>query len=201
VGARHAVPIAASAVVGAQHAVPLPGNPPSADLAREFSSSEYSKSIAAIVAGEPPAIDLAAERRLQQLLIAMAQQNLVESAHDLSDGGLAVSTAESCFAASSVGAPRDVPALSAKIDLDATSPAEYALFHERGARAIVSVQSTLLARVLETARQYNVAAQSIGQVIRGDEFRIQHKGRAVIDSPLELLRDAWANSLERTLVG
>jgi phosphoribosylformylglycinamidine synthase II len=203
VGARHAVSvlIAASSVVGAQHAVPQPGNPPSADLAREFSSSEYSKSIAAIVAGEPPAIDLAAERRLQQLLIAMAQQNLVESAHDLSDGGLAVSTAESCFAASSVGAPRDVPALSAKIDLDAASPAEYALFHERGARAIVSVQSTLLARVLETARQYNVAAQSIGQVIRGDEFRIQHKGRAVIDSPLELLRDAWANSLERTLVG
>jgi len=203
VGARHAVPvlIAASAVVGAQHAVPQPGHPPSADLAREFSSSEYSKSIAAIVAGEPPAIDLAAERRLQQLLIAMAQQNLVESAHDLSDGGLAVSAAESCFAASSVGAPRDVPALSAKIDLDATTPAEYALFHERGARAIVSVKSTLLARVLETARQYNVAAQSIGQVIRGDEFRIQYEGRAVIDSPLELLRDAWANSLERTLVG
>jgi phosphoribosylformylglycinamidine synthase subunit PurL len=169
--------------------------------AREFSSSEYSKSIAAIVAGEPPAIDLAAEKHLQQLLIALAQQNLVESAHDLSDGGLAVTAAESCFAASSVGAPRAVPALSAQIDLDATTPAEYALFHERGARAIVSVKSTLLARVLETARQYNVAAQSIGQVIRGDEFRIQYNGRAVIDRPLELLRDAWANSLERTLVG
>jgi len=169
--------------------------------AREFSSSEYSKAIASMVAGEPPAIDLAAEKRLQQLLIALAQQNLVESAHDLSDGGLAVTAAESCFAASSVGAPRAVPALSAQIDLDATTPAEYALFHERGARAIVSVKSTLLARLLETARQYNVAAQSIGQVIRGDEFRIQYNGRAVIDSPLELLRDAWANSLERKLVG
>jgi phosphoribosylformylglycinamidine synthase len=180
--------------VGARHAVPA-----LADLAREFSSSEYSKAIATIVAGEPPAIDLAAERRLQQLLIALAQQNLVESAHDLSDGGLAVAAAESCFAASSVGARQ--AALSAQIDVDATTPAEHALFHERGARAIVSVKPTSLARVLATARQYNVAAQSIGQVIRGDGFRIQYKGRAVIDSPLESLRDAWANSLERTLVG
>src|SRR5450631_2202265 len=43
-----------------------------ADLAREFSSSEYSKTIAGIVAGQPPAIDLAAEKRLQQCLLALA---------------------------------------------------------------------------------------------------------------------------------
>src|SRR5262249_32284201 len=60
------------------------------DVAREFSSSEYSKAIASIVAGEPPAIDLAAEKRLQQLLGTLAKGSLVESAHDLSDGGLAV---------------------------------------------------------------------------------------------------------------
>jgi hypothetical protein len=45
-----------------------------------------------------------------------------------------------------------------------------------------------------------VAAQEIGQVTRNDAFRIQHKGRAVIESPVESLRDAWANSLERALV-
>jgi len=44
-----------------------------------------------------------------------------------------------------------------------------------------------------------VAAREIGKVIRGDAFRIEHKGRAVIESSVETLRDAWAHSLERTL--
>jgi hypothetical protein len=42
-----------------------------------------------------------------------------------------------------------------------------------------------------------VAAREIGQVIRDGSFRIEYKGRAVIDSPIEILRDAWAHSLER----
>src|SRR5256714_11247210 len=78
----------ANSLVGAQHAGPHSGKPSSAELVREFSSSEYSKCVAAIVTGEPPSIDLAAEKRLQQLLIALAAQSFVESAHDLSDGGL-----------------------------------------------------------------------------------------------------------------
>jgi len=44
-----------------------------------------------------------------------------------------------------------------------------------------------------------VAAREIGHVIRGGAFRIQYKGRAVIESSVEALRDAWAHSLERTL--
>jgi phosphoribosylformylglycinamidine (FGAM) synthase-like enzyme len=78
-------------------------------------------------------------------------------------------------------------------------PAEHALFNERGARAVVSVKSSLLARVLESARQYGVTAQQIGQVTRDKAFRIQYKRSAAIDSPLESLRDVWAHSLERAL--
>jgi phosphoribosylformylglycinamidine synthase subunit PurL len=166
---------------------------------REFSSSEYSKSIAAIVAGAPPAIDLAAEKRLQQLLVTLAAESLVQSAHDLSDGGLAVTAAESCFAARVGAGLQPGQPLSAQINLDGTAPAEHAIFNESGARAIVSVQPARLARVLDSARQYNVTAQSIGQVTRSDGFRIQYQGRAVIDSPLEILRDAWASSLEHIL--
>src|SRR5262249_31654517 len=62
----------------------------SGPLARESSSSEYSKTIAAIVAGEPPAIDLAGERRLIDSLIAISSQGIAASAHDISDGGLVV---------------------------------------------------------------------------------------------------------------
>jgi phosphoribosylformylglycinamidine synthase len=184
--------VAAQPTAAARHAASVP------DLEREFSSSEYSKTIAGIVAGEPPAIDLAAEKRLQECLVALANGGAVRSAHDVSDGGIAVTLAESCFA-SFVGAQHAAPLLGANVKLEETSPAEYALFGESGARALVSVAATSLARVLETARQYEVAAYQIGQVIRGDAFRIEYKGRAVIESSVSKLHDTWAHSLERAL--
>jgi len=183
-----------------------------ADAAREFSSSEYSKTIGGIVAGEPPAIDLAAEKRLIDCLIALAAESAVQSAHDISDGGLAVTLAESCFASmnnqpSSCHSERSLrseesafSAFGTNVSLnDAAAPTESVLFGERGARVVLSVTPSRLAAVLDTARQYNVAAHQIGQVTRDGSFRIEHKGRAVIDSSVETLRDAWAHSLERTL--
>src|SRR5256884_3326191 len=80
-----------SSAVGAQHAAPLLGTQ------REFPSSEYSKTIAGITAGEPPAIDLIAEKRLIDCLLALAAEGALQSAHDISDGGLAVTLAESWF--------------------------------------------------------------------------------------------------------
>ena len=169
-----------------------------ATLAQEFSSSEYSKTIAGIVAGEPPTVVLAAEKRLQECLVALAASGAVRSAHDVSDGGIAVALAESCFA-SRVGAQHAALQLGARVNLEETSPAEYVLFGERGARAVVSAAPTSLARVLEIARQCGVAAHQIGQVIRGDAFRIEYKGSAVIESSVAKLYDTWTHSLERAL--
>jgi phosphoribosylformylglycinamidine synthase len=171
----------------------------SSNLAQEFSSSEYSKSIAHIVSGEPPAIDLAAEKRLIDCLVALAIEGTVQSAHDISDGGIAVTLAESCFAStpSVVGAQHAAPQLGAIINLDDSSaPAEHALFNERGARCVVSVSPTNLAAVLSTARHYSVSVREIGKVHLAPAFRIEYKGSAVIDSPLDSLCDVWANSLE-----
>jgi phosphoribosylformylglycinamidine synthase II len=199
--------------VGAQHAAPVLGNQTPV-LAQEFSSSEYSKTIAGIVAGEPPAIDLAGEKRLQDCLVALAADSALQSAHDISDGGLAVTLAESCFAHMADqpnvchpesprllrGEGSAFSSLGAIANLeDASIPSEAAVFNERGARAIVSVTPSKLAAVLHTARQYNVAARELGQVTRDGSFRIQHKGRAVIDSSIASLRDAWAHSLEHAL--
>src|SRR6204780_2727136 len=95
----------------------------------DFASSEYAKTIHGIVAGLPPAIDLAAEKRLIDCLVALAGERAVLSAHDVSDGGLAVSLAEACFGRDGLGA---------EIALEAASVddfAETALFGERGARA------------------------------------------------------------------
>ncbi|MGC2754440.1 MAG: AIR synthase-related protein, partial [Candidatus Acidiferrum sp.] len=184
----------------ASHAVPLQAEL-SSDGACEFSSSEYSKTIAGIVSGEPPAIDLPAEKRLIDCLVALASNGSLQSAHDISDGGIAVALAESCFAAatSPVGARHAVPLLGANVNLDAEGPAEHTLFNERGARCIVSVSPTKLAALLETARQYGVGAREIGKVHLGGALRIEYKGTAVIDSPLDSLLGIWANSLEQSL--
>jgi phosphoribosylformylglycinamidine synthase subunit PurL len=164
---------------------------PNLDARSEFSSSEYSKTVGALVSGEPPAIDLAAEKRLIDCLVALADARAIQSAHDISDGGLAVTLAESCFAANNLGA---------SISIDDSFPADCALFSEGGARCVVSVSPANLAAVLATARQYSVGARELGRVVGNAALRIEFQGHAAIDSPLDVLRDTWANSLERTLV-
>ena len=156
---------------------------------REFSSSEYARTIRGIVAGAPPAVDLAAEKRLIALLVALASEGALQSAHDVSDGGLAVTLAESCFASGG---------LSAQVSLTSEEPDEAALFGERGARAVVSVTSANLARVRSLAAQYGVAALEVGRVARGD-FRIELNGRAVVSADVPPLADAWTGAIERLL--
>ena len=182
----------------------------------EFSSSEYAKTTQGIVAGVPPAIDLAAEKRLIECLVSLASAGLILSAHDVSDGGLAVTIAESCFA--SEGLSADVilssSAAAEERSLDSDSRprsarenesarasarddsmiAEVALFGERGARAVVSLSAASLARLNAVAAQYGVAAKRIGTVTRS-EFRIQINGAPVIRGDVSSLRKAWSESL------
>ena len=177
--------------VGARHAVPLHDRA-GAELgpqAREFSSSEYARTIHGIVAGAPPAVDLASEKGLIAALVALASENTLQSAHDVSDGGLAVTLAESCFASNG---------LSANISLTSEEPDEVALFGERGARAVVSVTPENLAAVRRIAAQYEVAALEVGQVARG-EFRIELNGQTVVRADVPSLADAWNGALERLL--
>jgi phosphoribosylformylglycinamidine synthase II len=155
-----------------------------------FSSSEYAKAIHGIVAGAPPAIDLAAEKRLIDCLVKLAAERAILSAHDVSDGGLAVTVAECCF---------DGDGLSAEIDLGSQDePSESAIFGERGARAIISVAPASLARATAIAAQYGVKVQQIGSVARGD-FRIQLKGVPVIRGNMDSFHQTWSESLGKSI--
>jgi phosphoribosylformylglycinamidine synthase len=101
-----------------------------------------------------------------------------------------VALAESCFATSGLGA---------EVTLDGSAPAEYALFGESGARAIVSLASEQVPAIRQLARENQVALREIGKVTRDNVLRIQYKGRTVISAPVPALKDTWANSLERAL--
>jgi phosphoribosylformylglycinamidine synthase subunit PurL len=160
-----------------------------ADLAREFSSSEYARTMHGIVAGAPPTMILAAEKRLIAALVALAGEGTLQSTHDVSDGGVAVTLAESCFASNG---------LSAQVSLTSREPDEAALFGERGARAVVSVTPENVAAVCQIAAQYEVAAFEIGRVSQG-EFRIELNGRIVISCDTPSLADTWNGALEKLL--
>jgi phosphoribosylformylglycinamidine synthase len=175
----------------------ISSNGTNSHLAREFSSSEYSKTIGGIVAGQPPAIDLPAEKRLQQCLIALAASRSVQSAHDISDGGLAVTVVESCFASAPARKSGDI--LGVQIRMEEGNPAESAVFGERGARAVISVSPASLNAVLEMARKHGVYAAQIGKVNADGIFSIELDGSAIIEESVETLRDIWAYSLERAL--
>jgi len=163
-----------------------------ANVAVEFASSEYAKTLQGVVAGAPPAVDLAAEKRLIDCLVKLASERVISSAHDVSDGGLAVTLAESCF---------DTDGLSADITISARAsaePAESALFGERGARVVVTTVAASLARINQIAAQYKVSVQPIGTVVRS-EFRIQYNGSPVIQGSVESFQQPWSDSLQKAI--
>ena len=156
---------------------------------REFSSSEYARTIRGVEAGSPPAVSLTAEKRLISTLVALAGEGKLQSAHDVSDGGLAVTLAESCFASNG---------FSAHASLTSKEPDEATLFGERGARAIVSVTPENVAAVRRIAAQYEVAVLELGRVSRG-EFRIELNGRTVISAEVPPLADDWNGAFGQLL--
>jgi phosphoribosylformylglycinamidine synthase len=125
-------------------------------------------------------------------LVKLASRKIILSAHDVSDGGLAVTLAESSFASDGFSA-------NVTLDVDpANEAAEYAIFGERGARAVVSLAASSLASVRAVAAQYNVNVQPIGTVSR-DEFRILYKGTPVIHGDIESFRKIWASRIESAI--
>ncbi|MGD0401893.1 MAG: phosphoribosylformylglycinamidine synthase subunit PurL [Candidatus Acidiferrales bacterium] len=161
---------------------------PAPEALNQFSSSEYAKTIHGVVAGTPPAIDLTAEKRLIECLVKLASDRIILSAHDVSDGGLAVTLVESCFSSEGLS-------VNVTLDIDPSNEAaEYAIFGERGARVVVSLPASSLASVRAVAAQYNVNAQPIGTVSRGD-FRIQYKGTPVIHGDIDSFRKIWAGCI------
>jgi phosphoribosylformylglycinamidine synthase len=121
--------------------------------------------------GAPAPVDLQAEHRLQRLLVDGAARGLLRSAHDCSEGGLAVTAAEAA-----IGGPYAEAALGATLDLRGYAPAvpdEALLFGEDGARAVVSCRAGDLDALLVLAREHGVPAHAAGAVAGpGGEFTI-----------------------------
>jgi phosphoribosylformylglycinamidine synthase len=163
----------------------------------ELGGSEYLAVMHNLVRGVPPAIDLAAERALQELLVALADTRLIRSAHDCSEGGFAVTLAECCFGTAGIGAEGSIDGVT--IARDARVNESAALFGESASRAIVSATPDNLTEVLSTASAMRVPARVIGQT-GGNLLRIAVAGRMAVDLPVAGLERAWSSAIEQSVV-
>ena len=161
-------------------------------LATGVAGSEWLKVERGEIAGVP-AIDLAAERGLQQTLVTAARQGLLSSAHDCSEGGLAVALAESCFAAHKEGRP-----LGAKVAVDVTAGDQAALYGEWQSRVVVSLPTGRLAQLAGIARANGIVCQSLGEVTAEPRLVVEALGddRTVLDESAEKLGAVWRGALQ-----
>jgi phosphoribosylformylglycinamidine synthase len=158
----------------------------------ELGGSEYLKTVHGMVRGVPPALDLDAERALQDLLVGLADSRLIRSAHDCSDGGLAIALAEVCFGPDGMGA--EISVESAPADRVSALNEAGALFGESASRVVVSASRGLAARVLEQAAAARVPARVIGQT-GGRRLRIAVDGRTSVDVLLADAERVWMSAL------
>jgi phosphoribosylformylglycinamidine synthase len=159
----------------------------------ELGGSEYLKTMHGQVAGRPPALDLEAERRLQQLLVELAVARVIHAAHDTSDGGLAVALAE-CTFGNGIGA--DVSIGGVRVSTDAAVNDAAALFGESASRVLVSADPASAARVIERAEAAGVPARAIGKT-GGSRIRIAIDGRAVVDVAVADAERVWSSVIEQ----
>ncbi|MBW2529382.1 MAG: phosphoribosylformylglycinamidine synthase subunit PurL [Deltaproteobacteria bacterium] len=137
------------------------------------------------IQGEPPAIDLALEAKLQRLLlelISATPDRLILSAHDVSDGGLAVALAECCVGAS----PHREP-LGVAVKLPHGEPLPEALFGEAPSRVLVTTEPHRVPDVLHEAKRVGVPMTEIGTV-GGDRLRLRRGGETLLDAGMDELR-------------
>ena len=159
----------------------------------ELGGSEYLYRVHGVAEGEPPAVDLAAERALQRAVLAMNRRGLLKSAHDVSGGGLAATLAECCLDP----AARDKP-VGAAVRL---SPSDLScaalLFGEDHGRVVASCAPGAAPEVLETARAHGVPAAEIGSA-GGDALRIETPA-ATLHLPLARLAADYFGAVSRIM--
>jgi phosphoribosylformylglycinamidine synthase len=147
--------------------------------------------------GSPPRCDLDTAKTLHTTLLGLIQSSLVKSAHDCSDGGLAVALAESCI---SQLIARETPRLiGATIDLSAIKDVrlDALLFGETQSRVVVSCKPLDAVKAVERAKLMGVPAMQIGKV-GGDQLTVK-TASGEFSAPLTELHDAWWNAIARAM--
>jgi phosphoribosylformylglycinamidine synthase len=167
----------------------------------ELGGSEYLYRVHGLIRGQAPVLDLDAEKRLQQLLVEAAAEGLLLSAHDCSEGGLAVTLAECCFDTGGIGVTATASYAGPKLGSGNAEPEltfrpAYALFSESASRVVVSTSPEDLEAFLQKAAAAGVPAAVIGRT-GGSRVALAVEGADGIDLDLAEAEAIWSGALER----
>jgi phosphoribosylformylglycinamidine synthase len=164
----------------------------------DTSVSEYSTTVLGrttdemIKMGSVPALDIKMELAVQKACLGAAEAGLLRSAHDCSDGGLAVALSECCFSSLN----RD--AIGAEVDLTGTVSIAAKLFSETPSRIIISFEEAALGQIQEITARESCPLTLLGRT-GGEHLRISADGDEVLSMRVAELEAAWRTALEKRL--
>ena len=155
----------------------------------ELGGSEYLKVLFDKTEGKAPVLDRKNEKQVQEFCLELIQKGLIQSAHDCSEGGLAIAVAESCFSA-----PEET--LGAKLELESNLREDTLLFGESQSRIVISFPEELTDQIKNLALSYNVDFSLIG-ITGGSKFTVSINGQEYIKQEIESIKNIWKTSLGR----
>src|ERR1700729_554025 len=158
---------------------------------QEFGSSEYARKVLSALWGTPPSLDLLVEANLHRCLAELSQHGLIDSARDVSDGGIAVALAEAGF--------RYGIGLRANLSKAPDLPAEWDLFGETASQCILSCAKKSVAQVEKLVGRYNgLMVVTLGETV-ADLFELAVDSRVLIREKVSGLRNVWSGALAALL--
>jgi phosphoribosylformylglycinamidine synthase len=153
----------------------------------ELGGTEYLKVMFDRSEGKPPVLDRKHEKQVQDFCRKLIQKGLISSAHDCSEGGLAIAVAESCFSPG-------CQTLGATLTLDSTLRNDTLLFGETQSRIVISFPEERINEIEDLAMAFPVDFSLIGKV-GGSHFTITVNGKEVVKQEIEVLKEIWKTSL------
>jgi len=153
---------------------------------QEIGASEYLKSVFGLERGMPPQIDLEEEKRVQEFCREVISLGILQSAHDISEGGLALCVAESCFL--------NEQKIGCYIEIKDDIETDALLFGETQSRIVVSTQKHNLQKLLTLAQKRNVIATLLGET-KGKKLIIRHLDEEVVNLSIEEAFKLWKEAI------
>jgi len=147
---------------------------------QEFGGSELQKLIDGKISGKAPAIDLSIEAARQKAILEAIRAGLVQSAHDVSEGGVAVALAEKTFTANGLG-----------VNVTLTGSAVTALFAESQSRFVLTVKEENAAAFEQIVKD----AQKVGVVTEDATLTISGDNGVLVEGTVEEFRSAWKGAI------
>ena len=154
------------------------------DTKAELGGSEFQTILHGVAEGRPPALDLQVEKKLLASVLGAIQSGLVQSAHDLSEGGLSVAVAESCISGG----------VGAQVQIETDLRSDFALFSESQSRILLSATPEKAEQLKTYIEGHGVPIAIIGTV-GGSNLTLDINGKNALNESVEALKQVWKDAI------